>query len=341
MFEPNSIQQRQMEDEASEFIPERLRLQYSTLMLDFIYWSQSKLQDADIDTSFFLPQDWLFIRRHMPILNASLDNVQKDILNSVKDDLLSILSDIGLAVLIIWLSRKKGGKTQIEGDSNIVGDNNQVKFSKSINNITVMVGARPSSDEEAIPILAIYQPEGKIKFFPLADGYRRIDEHALKNAMAILNGDNRKDRLNAIRTIKDAGNEKYAQRIIPRVLDSDPIVQGIAADVVAEHNCTEAIPVLLKALVLKETPYAVKEALAFSLIELGGSSVVQPLVKIYKNGKPSPEYLSIPMILACLKSDDVYKAILDQAMSGSKENKIGAIRLLDRMFSEQQFNFAS
>jgi len=276
----------------------------------------------------------------MPILDTPLDDIQKDIFDSIKNNLIEIMSDLGLAVLIIWLLRKKNGNIEINGDGNIVGNNNQLSFIKTINNVTVIIGT-PPAEKEAIPILVIYQPENEIKFFPLSNNYRNLDTPSLENAIKNLDKEKQIERINAMSVIKDSGNRKYIQKIVPRILDSDPIIQVMAADAAAEQNCVEAIPTLIEALAQKEIPFHVKEALAFSLIEIGGKDAILPLMKFFREDRASPVYLNLPITLACLSNDSIYEEIINQANNGSKENKIYAIRLLEELFSAPQINLAS
>jgi len=331
----NYQQQRRIQQESSELLPEWLRIPYSTFLKDFIYESQPKFWDADIETSSFTIEDWLFIRRHMPLLDTPLDDLQKDVFDAIKEDLINIMSNIGLAVLIIWLLRKKNKDVKIDGDSNIIGDNNTIKFSKSINNITVLIGA-PPAEQEAIPILAIYQPESSVRFFPLSSDYKNLDASSLQNAIRALSKDNRIERIKAISAIKDSGNPEYINQIVPRILDNDPVVQIIAADTAGEHQISEATPVLMEALSQKEVPLYVKEALAFSLIEIKGKEAILDLMNLYYKAPPS--YLNFPIMLACLKNDSYYDVIIKQITDGSRESKISAIHLIKEIFTEQEFN---
>jgi hypothetical protein len=131
-----------------------------------------------------------------------------------------------------------------------------------------------------LAVVPAHPAAGQISSSQVRDRYERqtrgssIDEYVRR-----LNGDDPEQRLEAVRSLEESKDPKAIEYLVQALGDPDMRIKAKAIDALGNLRATDATPVLVQHLFLRETEASVKRRILASLGKIGDARAAAPIVE--------------------------------------------------------------
>lgn len=317
-------------------------LSYHHALSEYKYTMHREFQKVGIECSHLTPEDWALLRQQHPIpTNRINEGDEKQALDEAALILLAAMLELGRWVLVIWLLRRKNLRSApediaIDGDTNVVGNNNTLNINNPTYNYSVVLDRQQLVGDDVLRVLVIGDPNSHLRFVPLMQSYRSYCEsEVIADAKIKLKSQDPNLRAWAVETIGEWGFKTDAESVIPLLQDPEPKIQKLVADVAVNHHLITATLKIRDLLETQKLPVFVAEAFALALLQLDHEEAIKFLVE-YCASRGNTERIMGLLLAFCTTLDQDFHTIRQFASATNKRLRLGAVQLLAKIAKDNE-----